>query len=789
MSFPDSFLADLRARLTVSALVGQRIALTKKGHEFEALCPFHSENTPSFTINDEKGFYHCFGCGANGDIIDFEQKNTGVDFPTAVRALAAMAGLDPDQAAKPNGKTPPKRAAAKPFTAILPVPKSAPDAPIDHFKLGAPVGRWAYRDAQGALLGWICRFDKLEGGKEILPLVYGSLDGAPAAWRWHSWTRPRPLYGLDRLANKSTAPVVLVEGEKSADAAGRLLPGYAAVTWPGGANAVQHADFKPLHGRTVVLWPDNDTPGREAMAAIADLIGPHCPTVKVLDVSDAPSDGWDIADAEAEGWDTARTVAWARERARVWAPAITELTPVEPPEPPPPATLPDEPQPLRPAELDSAVVQLKEAERADRIAKAKARKSDREAKREAAGHNTEWHGTLLTDDRGNFLPLLANAITALEQAPEFDDVLAFDEFAMRSHLLGETPWGTKAGAWSDTDDIALANWLQHKGVKVSPDTAAQAVQHVAHQNPHHPVREYLNGLEWDQQPRLETWLSYYLGTPDSPYARAVGQRWLISGVARILKPGCRADHCLILEGLQGKLKSTALSVLADPWFTDETAEIGTKDAAMQVAGVWIIEIAELDALSRVEITKAKAFLARKVDRFRPPFGRRVIERPRECIFAGTTNQSEYLRDETGGRRFWPAMTTTIDLDGLASDRGQLWAEAVHMFRAGSPWWIEDADVRTLAENEQEARYVGDSWEAQIRPIVQGLPQTSVLEVYDAMNIPTMHRDQRSDNRVAKALRRLGFIRFQHNWAGQRTWRYRRILDDAELFDGSTEGQP
>ena len=160
-------------------------------------------------------------------------------------------------------------------------------------------------------------------------------------------------------------------------------------------------------------------------------------------------------------------------------------------------------------------------------------------------------------------------------------------------------------------------------------------------------------------PRLEEWVITYLGAEDTPLNRAVGSRWMISGVARILQPGAKVDHMLILEGPQGAKKSSALKTLAGAeWFTDELAEIGSKDAAQQMRGIWVIEIAELDAISRAEVSRIKAFLSRTTDRYRPPYERYVVEMPRQCVFAGSVNPDTYLRDETGNRRFWPVRCGT-----------------------------------------------------------------------------------------------------------------------------------
>jgi putative DNA primase/helicase len=221
----------------------------------------------------------------------------------------------------------------------------------------------------------------------------------------------------------------------------------------------------------------------------------------------------------------------------------------------------------------------------------------------------------------------------------------------------------------------VADWLQHQRICVSVDVAGQAVQAAARDHVFHPVRDYLTALRWDGTPRCSTWLNVYLGVLSSAYAAAVGERWLRSAVARVMKPGCKADCCLILEGDQGIKKSTALQKMTEPWFTDEISELGTKDSALQTRGVWVIEIAELDAMKRPDVTRIKSFMSRSVDRFRPPYGRHLIQSPRQCVFAGSVNPGFYLRDETGGRRFWPVRCGQILIDELVRDRNQLWAEA------------------------------------------------------------------------------------------------------------------
>ena len=193
-----------------------------------------------------------------------------------------------------------------------------------------------------------------------------------------------------------------------------------------------------------------------------------------------------------------------------------------------------------------------------------------------------------------------------------------------------------------------------------------------------------------------------------------GSRWMISAVARIMQPGAKVDHMLILEGPQGgrsRARSRCSPVLS--WFTDELAEIGSKDAAQQMRGIWIIEIAELDAISRAEVSRIKAFLTRTTDRYRPPYERYVVEVPRQCVFAGSVNPDTYLRDETGNRRFWPVRCGTHRSRRASRDRDQLWAEAVVRYRDGAIWWLDEPELIADAKTEQDQRYQADAWDARI----------------------------------------------------------------------------
>lgn len=420
----------------------------------------------------------------------------------------------------------------------------------------------------------------------------------------------------------------------------------------------------------------------------------------------------------------------------------------------------------------------------------------------ADAYDEAWRNDLLYNLEGEPRPVLANAIHALRAAPEWKGVLWHNEFATTTIARKAPPWIVDRTSWQDTpwsdrDDFLVAEWIQRQGIMAPASVAGQAVETVARDRLFHPVREYLDSLPWDGTPRIGTWLSVYLGAADTPYIRAVGPRWLISAVARIYIPGTQADCALILEGPQGIRKSSALRILAQPWFTDRLSDLGSKDAAMETKGVWIIEIAELDTMSRAEVGTIKAFITRTCDRFRPPYGKRLVDLPRQCVFAGSVNpEGGYLKDATGGRRFWPVVCGAIDTIALERDRDQLWAEARDRFRAGDPWWLDSRDLEALATEQQADRYQGDAWDEPIRlyldhttdwlengygekrpyrqPRSQPLDDVSVAEIMEkALGMEKGRWTQADQNRVARSLVSMGFEQYRARVGGQRERRYRR----------------
>jgi predicted P-loop ATPase len=392
-----------------------------------------------------------------------------------------------------------------------------------------------------------------------------------------------------------------------------------------------------------------------------------------------------------------------------------------------------------------------------------------------------WTDDLKLDDKGSVPPLLANLILFLCHHPQWQGVFAFDEFNTRVVIRKRPPWGdeTPDAVWTDHHESLVRVWFQREDIIATLGDVGRAVQAAARGNAFHPVRDYFDALVWDATPRLDTWLVTYLNADDSAYARSIGPRFLISAVARIYQPGCKVDHMLVLEGPQGKQKSEALRTLAikDTWFTDRLSHVGSKDAALEAAGVLLVEVAEMEPLTKASSSATKAFLTRRFDRFRPPYGKYPIKLDRQCVFAGTINPvaGGYLKDPTGARRFWPvACHGTMDRDGIERDRDQLWAEAVALYKAGAKWWLETPELEALATAEQAMRFKVDTWKAPIEKWLRRRKSASIPEVLEhGLGIAPADQTHSATIRVASILTELGFTKRRLRKGGDRQYRYAR----------------
>ncbi|ETF00690.1 conjugal transfer protein TraC [Advenella kashmirensis W13003] len=720
----------------------------------------------SLSVNLVKGVWSDFATGESGaDLIDlYAAKYTPGDKIKALRELAERLGIPPEPDDAPR-RTPNSVAKtdAKPRTSwvpVLPVPDSASTPPRAHPFRGLPDALWTYKDQQARILGYVCRFTTSDGGKEIAPLVYAKNTNAKGdryEWRWMHFSEPRPLYGLAYLGDAK--PILIVEGEKCADAARTALADlYDVITWSGGSNAVHKADWSVLAQREVLIWPDTDSimnkaktayleyhdqPGLKAALKIASLLQAHSCTVNIIQI-DKPgviSDGWDIFDAIAQGMDQAALLAWMRGR----------------------IVSPD----------SFAVSDAKDS------APAVAEKGEETPSRAGA---TTLYDRLLRDDRGKLEDCRENVAACLEHHPKLKGRLAFNAFTARVMRVKPVPWNDKPGEWTDNDDLELSDFLARQGPMVFKSLAnvGHGVQLVAHRNKFHPLQDYLNALKWDHVDRNTVWLTDLLGVPDSDYVRLIGPLWLRQAVSRAMNPGSKADYVLILEGLQGIQKSSALRALGGDFFSDAPLDLNSKDVYQTINGVWFYEIAELDAFNRSEATRIKAFITQPIDRYRLPYEKRMIDQPRHTVFAGTTNNYEYHKDTTGNRRFWSVRCSRIDLAGLRTVRDQLFAQALHEVRAGERIYPTREEEETLIVPEQEMREIVDSWQqiiqnwldAPINKSTRTFTTSQILMDCLGFEAARINPTRQSETKVGAIMHKLGW-RKKRSSAGTRGYYYQR----------------
>lgn len=335
---------------------------------------------------------------------------------------------------------------------------------------------------------------------------------------------------------------------------------------------------------------------------------------------------------------------------------------------------------------------------------------------EARKRKPDWESGLIRTKEDLPKRGIANTMHVLSCHPSWENVIAYDAFNEQVVKLKAPPTREQdglgcVGEWTDTDTARTVAWIASGvGFEPSAEHVDHAVASVAETRTFHPVRAYLEALKWDGVARCDMLLSRYFGAERSDYVSAVGSRWLVSAVARVMQPGCQADCMLVLEGEQGIGKSTGLEALfSKQWFADSPVAIGEKDGFQALRGRWCIEFGELQSFRGRDVTTIKNFVSARSDNYRPSYARRNRTFQRQVIFAGTTNEDAYLGDKSGNRRFWPVRCGKVDVAALHADRDQLWAEAFSRYVSGERWHIDTPELRAICEQAQESREIDDPW--------------------------------------------------------------------------------
>jgi hypothetical protein len=358
-------------------------------------------------------------------------------------------------------------------------------------------------------------------------------------------------------------------------------------------------------------------------------------------------------------------------------------------------------------------------------------------------------------------PSLGTAMNLLRAVPDvLDGELRLNE------MTGEVVVGDRDLSDADVSTFRAnieRRFISMKGepLAIGKDAAWDAVLAVAPDRTFHPIRDYLDALTWDGTARLERVAVEMLNSGhDLPLVRRFVRLWFIGCVARIYQPGCKMDNMLVLVSDQGFVKSTFFATLAGPrYFTDTTINFENKDSLMVMRRAWIAEHAEMKALMAAKSEEEiKAGITRTVDEFRPPYGRASVRVPRHTVFAGTTNNGEFLRDPTGNRRYWPVLVSDrIDIEKVSAWRDQLWAEAVVAYRNKEQWWLAPDDEAALREYQEQFTRI-DCWENAISGYLATQKSVTLNDVLRAVGVSIEHQDPRAETRAKAILERLGWVR-------------------------------
>ncbi|WP_235682113.1 virulence-associated E family protein [Sphingobium yanoikuyae] len=381
-----------------------------------------------------------------------------------------------------------------------------------------------------------------------------------------------------------------------------------------------------------------------------------------------------------------------------------------------------------------------------------------------------WRHNLQMGDKGPKRNL-TNTIAHLRGLQGLGKSLRFNE------MTQSIEWNGKPIEDPDIVDIRLI--IERNNYQPQDRDVRPAIDRVCRENSYNPVTDYLNALKWDGTARLERWLPHLLGAPASDFVRLVGPKVLISAVARAYEPGCKVDTVLVLEGEQGLKKSSAIAALFGEDYTAESVSLFDQHnkMVMQMMGAWCVELAEFVAVIRKDMNAVKGLISMRSDRVVLPYAKMASTHPRRCIFFGTINPDSmgYLTDSTGNRRYWPVTVTKIDIEGILRSRDQLWAEAVHRYRAGERWWLE-GDENKVAASEQVERQEEDAWAPILEAKLYGRTAVTTDEALTELGIPHERKDKRAQMRAATALGQIGFerVKTRPTPGAKPIWAWRRL---------------
>lgn len=668
----------------------------RAGHNWTAESTSTGGIGDSWSINLQSGIWAHFGGSERGsDMTSLFAALQGISQGAAHAAIEAQLGLNGSERPLPAPRRARVQAPEEPLQD--PIPANTPHLP-DHKDHGAPTVVYRYGDQF-----WIARYDLSATEKTF----------SQYTWRHGKWwgrgpSNARQIYNLADLQSKpSDAVVLIVEGEKCVEAARDILSSYVITTWACGGNAISHSDWSVLEGRKVILWPDADDAGRAAMAALAQILAPIASNVRVI--TPDRDDGWDIANAIAEGWDAARIASYAKDRITIAEPAPVSDSIAQPtPGAADRGAAETSGDPLPTQEVSGSATRAPATLIIARPAATPRSKPVVIAAKSDDATLIAWENLHLEKNKYGPHATLANASLILRFHEEFAGKIWFDTFKGRiQHTLrGETP-----ANWTDADLRSVTVKVQQM-LQLPKFTSAlmqEAVLNCGDNDQRNSVTDWLDALKWDGTHRLDNWLSDYLGVEYTDYTKAVARNWLIAMVARAKTPGCKMDNMVVLEGTQGRGKSSFLATLGGEWYASIGTAFGDKEFLQTIVGKWLIEIPDMTGFSRRDHSLIISTLSTTQDTYRQSYGRNAADYPRQCVFAATSETDNYLKDIRGRRRYWPLRCTEINLSGLKEQRENLFAEAATALRNGESWF----NMPDSADKEQLDRAYEDVWNDRV----------------------------------------------------------------------------
>lgn len=690
----------INAALSAETLVPQWLPDGKRiGSEWIARNPTRADNRPgSFSINMKSGAWADFASGDDGgDLVSlFAYLFHGNDNGRAAKELAETFGVRIDDTTREQAKRKVEDIRDSQPTVVMPAPNDAGQPDFAHFKHGRPSTVWPYYDTTGALLMFVCRFDHADGGKDILPLSWCDHPGKPSRWTWRgvTGTAKRPLYGQDRLAALPDADVLLVEGEKAADAAQRIVgKDMAVVAWLGGTATADRINLRPLLGRRVFLWPDFDSkrekdpetgeftgpikllheqPGAKAMLTIAKALGGTASTTMLVGYEPGGkfADTWDLADAEADGWKAANV----RQFIELHAGDPFSVAGAQP--------AADPAQDIDDEIEAAGLFQPTPAPAANDNA---ARPLDVDLNPYGFPHLSEKGQPQSTVEN------VGHLLTEYGIDAAYNVISKDVEITIPSRHFSQD---NRAG-----NAIATITSLCSRN-RVPKSELVEYITLIADGNRRNPAADYIQSRPWDGQDRFRD-LVDTLDPANGDLAEILLRRWMIGAVGAAMNDGGQAmQGVLVLQGAQGGGKTSWFWSLAGN--NRDLAKEGVnlnpadRDSVKSAISYWLVELGELDATFRkADIAALKSFITKDRDELFLRYSRASSSFPRRTAFIGTVNEKAYLRDETGNRRYW-SIECGPNMAGIHSvDVQQVWAQALDLWRTGEQHPLTRAEMDLL----------------------------------------------------------------------------------------------